>query len=136
MQSLLKKGPNMALNAWTQQQIYKSYFVVQNMTQLLYDQPLFWWRSPFSEINNVITNSLLLGLKELIVLSKPETVNGHWFAVTIHWWQQLLVFHWESVKFDWWISEIDWTHLLNQWILQVGVIKPAIYFNDRWTRLF
>ena len=24
----------------------------------------------------------------------------------------------------------------NQWKLQVGVIKPAIYFNDRWTRLF
>ena len=34
------------------------------------------------------------------------------------------------------ISEIDWTHLLNQWNLQVGIIKAAIYFNDWWTRLF
>ena len=42
--------------------IYESYFVVQNMIQLLYDQPFFWCRSPFTEINNVITNSLLLGL--------------------------------------------------------------------------
>ena len=27
--------------------------------------------------------------KRLSLLSKPESVNGHWFAVTIHWWQQL-----------------------------------------------
>ena len=33
------------------------------MVQLLYDQPFFWWRGPFSEINNVITNALLLGLE-------------------------------------------------------------------------
>ena len=28
------------------------------------------------------------------------------------------------------------SHLLNQWNLQEGIIKAAIYFNDRWTRLF
>ena len=37
------------------------------MIQLLYDQPFFWWRSSFSEINNIITNSLVLGLRALSV---------------------------------------------------------------------
>ena len=47
------------------------------MTQSFYDQPLFWWRSPFSEINNVITNSLLLGLYSKLEHSCDKGVTVH-----------------------------------------------------------
>ena len=59
------------------------YQILKNVLQF---GKLWKYRVKFQNVHKK-----LLKLYQIIsnLLSKSESVNGHWFAVTIHWWQQL-----------------------------------------------